>query len=268
MISPINFDDYRKFILARIGEMPRRGYGQASRLARFLGVHTTLVSQILNGKKHLNLEQASLVAEFFGLTDAETEGFLLLVQLDRAGNESLRKNLRRRLERIRAAHRELSTRLQSDVKLTEDVRARFYSDWVYSAVRQLTAIKGFQTVDSIAEALGLPKRRTNEIVEFLLQSQLCVQQGRSLAPGVKSTHLESASPWLRMHHLNWRQKAMESLHRDEASKLHFTSPMTLSAADAARLREMIAEFLETLDKVIEPSPSEELRCLNIDWFKV
>ncbi len=268
MISIFNFNDYRSFVLASFASMPKRGYGQSARLADFIGVHTTLVSQVVKKQKSFSLEQASLAAEFFGLNDAETECFLLLVQLDRAGNASLKKNIERQLKSLREVHKRLSTRLQSETNLTEEKRAQFYSNWIYSAVRQLVAVKGYQSVDSIAQYFDLPQKQIREVIDFLLTTGLCIEEGNRLKIGVKATHLESTSPWLRTHHLNWRQKSMESLDSEDSETLHYTCPMTISRTDAEKNREMIVKFLEALDPVILPSPSEELRCLNIDWFKV
>lgn len=268
MISLFNYDGYRPYIHARFKEMPKAGHGQSLKLAGHLGVHTTLVSQVLKGIKSFTLEQASLTTEFLELTENETEYFLLLVQLDRAGNESLRKNLRKRLTQLKRESEKLDDRVMSDKKLSEELKAVYYSDWVYSAVRQLIAIKGFENTDAIAAYLGFPAKRVKNIVEFLLKTGLCVEEKGKLKIGVKSTHLEQASPWSRVHHVNWRQRAVETLHREEASRLHYTCPMTLSAEDAAKLREMILKFLEGVDKIIEPSVSEELHCLNIDWFKI
>lgn len=268
MISIYNYNDVKSFILARFEALPKRGRGQALKLSYHLSVHTTLVSQILKGLKPLTLEQASLTAEFLELTEPETDYFLLLAQLDRAGNESLRKNLKRQLNALKAEAKELVNRLKSETKLAEVERGVFYSDWSYSAVRQLTAIVGLNDADKISEALGLSRKRTKEIIDFLLKTGLCVEENNKLKIGPKSTHLESSSPWVRVHHINWRQKAIEKMNISEESQLHYTAPMTLSAKDAIQLREMIVKFLEATDKVIEPSPSEELHCLNIDWFKI
>ena len=68
--------------------------------------------------------------------------------------------------------------------------------------------------------------------------------------------------------MNWRQKAIECLEDERTAKLHYTAPMTLSKKDAEHVRERIAKFLESLVGVVEPSASEELHCLNIDWFEV
>jgi uncharacterized protein (TIGR02147 family) len=248
--------------------MPKKGYGQSHKLALFLGVHTTLVSQVLNGLKTFTLEQAALVCDFLGLTELETEFFLLLVQQDRAGNESLKKVLRRQIAELRAKSAQLSNRLQAQKKLSEEARAVFYSDWTYSAVRQLTAIKGYQNLDAIAEYFDFSKKQTKTILDFLLSTGLCKEEKGKIIIGPSSTHLEASSPWVRVHHANWRQQALQHLPKEENSKLHYTAPLTVSVDDALKIREMIVQFLEKVDKVIDPSPSEEVRCLNIDWFKV
>ena len=268
MISIYNFDNPLSFLQARFAAMPKRGHGQSLRLARHLRVHTTLVSQVFRGSRQLTLEQAALTAEFLELTEAETDFFLLLTQLERAGNPALKKNLRRQLAAAKAKSEELVHRLKAEVRLREEERATFYSDWVYSAVRQLTAIPGFDSVEKIAAQLGLPRKRVKQVVDFLLATGLCVEKNGKLAVGPKSTHLEASSPWVRVHHVNWRHKAIEHVMDAEESQLHYSAPMTLSAADARKIRELIVKFLESVDSVVEPSPSEELHCINVDWFRV
>lgn len=268
MVSIYNFDDAKSFLMAHFQALPKRGRGQALRLAQHLRVHTTLVSQVLGGRKVFTLEQAADVAEFVGLTEPEGEFLLLLVQRERAGGAALREALGRQIRQRREAAKQLVARLKSDVKLKEEERAVFYSDWVFSAVRQLSAIPGFDSTEKIADYLGLSRARVKEVVDFLLATGLCVERSGRLAVGPQSTHLEASSPWVRVHHGNWRQKAMERVNDGKPSQLHYSAPMTLSARDAARLREMIVKFLESVDKLVEPSPSEELHCLNIDWFRV
>jgi len=267
MLSLFEFIDYREFIKKRFQEMPKKGYGQAHKLSVFLGVHTTLVSQILKGIKTFTLEQASEVCSFFGFSELESDYFLLLVQLDRAGSELLRTNLKRQVETSRKKSLELVQRLKPAQKLSEEMRAIFYSDWTYSAVRQLSALEGIHNLDSISDYFGISKKQTKSIIDMLLKAELIKEEKGNIRIGPSTTHLEVGSPWVRVHHLNWRQKAIESMKDDDVAKLHYTSPLTISKHDAVRIREMIIQFLEEVDKVIDPSPSEELRCLNIDWFK-
>jgi uncharacterized protein (TIGR02147 family) len=268
VISVYEYQNYRTFLAKRFGEMPKRGYGQAKKLADYLGVHTTLVSQVFKELKSFTPEQACNVAEFLGLNDLETEYFVLLVQADRAGNEALRKVVQKRIETIRTNALELENRLQSKKNLTPEQQAIFYSDWTYSAVRQLTAIPGFDTAGKIAEQLGLSLKKVNGALDFLLNVGLCVETKGKIKIGPSSTHLGSSSPWVKTHHMNWRNKAIEKLNHDQKDSLHYTCPLTISKSDALKIREQIVKMLESLDKIIEPSPSEELHCLNIDWFKI
>lgn len=210
MIAIFEFKDYRTFIHARFKEMPKRGHGQAFKLSQFLGVHSTLISQVLKGTKTFTLEQASQMTDFLGLNELETDYFLLLVQLDRAGNESLRNNLRRQLKAVSERAEKLTNRLKSQKQVSEEMRSTFYSDWTYSAVRLLTDVDNCQSIEGLSQRLGISTKTTRKIVAFLLQNGLCKEEKGEIKVGPSSTHLESTSPWVRLHHYNWRQKARAS----------------------------------------------------------
>lgn len=268
MNSLFNYIDYRKFLNERLKHMPKRGHGQMRKLAAFLNVHTTLTSQIFSGSKDFTLEQASLTAEFFGLNELETEYFLTLVQLSRAGNESLKKNLKKQISNIQKKAAELVNRVPVKATLTEEQRAIFYSDWTYTTIGQLVAIKGLNTIDAISDYLDMPRNQVSKVLEFLVQSGLCLEEKGNYKIGPTRTHVESTSPWVRIHHINWRQKAIEQISREYPTKLHYTCPVTLSKSDANKIREMIIKFVESINGVVDPSESQELHCINIDWFKI
>ena len=268
MISVYAYKDFRSFIRDRFAEMPRKGYGQSHRLAKHLGVHTTLVSQIMKGVKVFSLEQAHAACEFLGLDELETDYFVLLVQKEKAGSAHLKNYFEKKLSGLRAHTSELVNRLKSQRGLDEGTRAIFYSHWKYSAARQLTAIPGHASIDAIAGALDLSLKDTKRVMDLLVHHGLCVEKKGKFLIGPSATHLEASSPWTYVNHLNWRQKAMEEYRNDHASKLHYTCPMTLSRADAEKVRAAIVKLLEDVDRILEPSPSEELHCLNIDWFRV
>jgi len=268
MISIYNYEEFRPFLRDRFQEMPKKGYGQSFKLAHYLGVHTTLVSQILKGKKVFSLEQAQKVTEYFGLLESEADYFLLLVQKEKAGSPALKAYFDKKRTALKAEAARLVHRLQSNRTLDEATRAVFYSHWKYSAVRQLTALPEQSSLETIAQTLNLPLRVTKEVMDFLVRTGLCAEKGGRFAIGPSSTHLESESPWTYVNLCNWRQKAMEEFRKESRAKLHYSCPMTLSRQDAERVRESIVKLLEELDGIIGPSPSEEMHCLNIDWFGI
>lgn len=267
MVSIFDYEDYRQFLEARIQEMPKRGYGQLTLLAKHLSVHTTLVSQILKGRKDLTTDQAATAIDFLGLTELEAEYFILLVQMKRAGNNAAKRIYSKQIERLKVQSYSLSKRIKAERKLTEAQRATFYSDWRYSAIRQVTAIDEISDVTAITDFLGLPRKRVQAAVNFLLKTELCKLVGGRLRPGPLSTHLESSSPWIGVHHSNWRARALQALNQEALENLHYTCPLTVSKRDARVIREKIIANIQDINSIVDPSPSEKLYCLNIDWFQ-
>jgi hypothetical protein len=51
-------------------------------------------------------------------------------------------------------------------------------------------------------------------------------------------------------------------------ELFYTGPMTLSVETMREIRKDLIELIDKTVRKIEPSPAEELACMNIDWFKV
>jgi len=268
MISIFEFDNYRKFLQKYLSEMPNKGYGQLSQIARFLGVHTTLVSQILKGHKSLTTDQAAAASDFFCLNELESDYFVLLVQFDRAGNTAAKNLYKRQINKLKVQSQNLSKRIPFEGRLSDYRRAIFYSDWAYSAVRQSLAIPGITDVKSIADYLDLPKKKIQNILDFLLRTGLCKNVNGQIKIGPSSTHIESDSPLVRVHHTNWRQQAIQSFNKAAQENLHYTSPLTISIKDSDLVKEKIIQFIEQVNAIVDPSPSEVMYCLNIDWFKL
>lgn len=239
-----------------------------SRLSNYLGVHSTLVSQVLKQHKSFSTDQAAMTSEFLGLTELESEYFVLLVQLDRAGNSAAKNHFSRQLQRVLEHANTISRRVKVDAELSEEQRAVFYSDWAYSAIRQSVAIPGLNHAEPIAEHLGLPRKKVQKILEFLVKAGLCKIEKGEYKVGPASTHVEASSPWVRVHHTNWRQKAIQSLDGNQPNKLFYTSPLTLSKRDCDAIREKILQFIEQVNSIVDPSPSETFYCLNVDWFPI
>ncbi len=239
-----------------------------SELSRFIGVHTTLVSQILKGHKDLTTDQAISVCEFFGLNSLESEYFLLLVNYDRAGHLSAKKFYKNKLQKLKEQSQIISERVAADVKLTEAQCAIFYSDWSFSAIRQSVALPNINSIELIAKYLDLPIDKVNRHLDFLLQTGLCKLIGNKITVGPSSTHIESSSNWVNVHHTNWRNRAIQSLNSTDSCDLHYTSPVTLSAADCDLIKERLIQLIEDVRATVGPSPSEKMFCLNLDWFQV
>lgn len=248
--------------------MPKKGHGQLKKLAEFLGVHTTFVSQVFNGEKTLSAEQGMGVAEFLGLGELETHYFIKLIQIEKAGTEKLKKLILLEAKAIKEQAQRISSRLVVNEVLPDEEKAIFYSAWYYSAIRLLVGIEGHQDPAVIASHLNLPRKTVSDVLNFLLGAGLLVREDSLLKVGPSKTHLEPESPFIRLHHLNWRNRALLNLERVDTEKLHYSSPMTLGKKDVPLVRARLVQLIEDVGKIIGPSPNEELMCLNIDWFRI
>ena len=264
-----DFDDSIDFIQAKIKSSAQKGHGQARKMAQFLGVHPTLISQVIRRVKPLSLESAQGLCEYFGLSESETEYFLSLVQIERAGTAKLKKVYEKQAQALREKGRRLENRLPRDQILTDADKAIFYSNWYYSAIRVLTSVPGFQRADVIAEHLGLPRGLVNQVLTFLVSTGLCLEGKDGLfRVGPQRTLLESDSPLVSRHHANWRNRMIEQYPRMQSHEFAFTAPLSISEKGFLQVRTELANLVEKISQIVSEEEPEKFVCLNIDWLQI
>ena len=237
-------------------------------MAESLRVSPALISQVVNGDKLLSPELAVQVAEHVALGARETDFFLLLVDFERAGSHRLKELLKTRVDRERADARKVSSRIETDRELDSETRATYYSSWTYTGVRNLTAIPGFDNVEALALKLALPKPVVARVVEFLVENGLCKLDAKgALTYGPMWTHVNSDSRLVVKHHQNWRVRALTKMEETRGDDLYFTSPMSMLFETAQDVRARLLEIIAEVQTAVKPSPSEVVRCLNLDWFE-
>lgn len=263
--SIFSLDDFRSYVKAWARA---RGRGEFRKISQALGMHTTLVSQVLHGRKCLTEEQAVNLCGYMSLNPLETDYFLKLVQLERAGTVHLKNLYQRHLRQIQSQANEVKSRVPESKELSEQDRALFYSSWQYSFVRLLTSIESFQTTEKIAFRLNLSVSRTQEILDFLTSRGLCNEDRGKYRRTGKNTHVESQSPLAVRHHQNWRTKSLELVEMMTPDDLAFTAPVSIAKRDIEKVRSILLETIADVANIVEDSASEEMVYFGIDWIKV
>lgn len=268
-MSIYDFFEYKQFFNAWVLKQPNGGHGEYRRVAQNLGVSTTMISQVFKGEKHLSLEMACELTEYLNLSDDETEYFLLLVEFNRAGSYKLQKKLEKQVRARSEKAKKIENRVKRDFELNEDAKLIFYSSWIYSGIRLTSSISDFQDVVSISQKLNLPRNQVQKVVDFLVQHGLCKQdQDGRITTGNVATHLGSSNLLVAKHHQNWRLQGFQKMSFQSDDDLFFTLPCALSKKDSELLRAKMLEWIIEIRRVVGPSDSETVRCLNIDWFGV
>lgn len=228
-----NFDDYKAYLNAYIASQPKRGYGFRSRVAQAAGCKTAYVAQVLGGGAHFSLEQAEGINGLLEHSEDEGDFFLLLVQFARAGTERLRRRLRAQMKTLRDRQTNLKQRFGVRSELSEQEVLEFFSRWSIVAVHIAATIPRLKTRAAIAEALAVEPSLVKDALDFLIAKGLLEEKNGRLEPGPTKLFVGKDSAILKMHHANWRQKAIQYLDRDKADEnVHFTAVYSVSAVDA------------------------------------
>lgn len=249
--------------------MPKNGRGQFLKISKYLSVHSTLVSQILSGHKDFTLEQAFKVCDFFGLNELESDYFMLMVQLKKAGTFELEEYYLQKLEKLEDKFKEVSSRVSAKKNLNENDKALYYSDWSYMAVWLLCGMDKIRNANDIKELLDLPIDRVNKIISFLKRAGLIIEnKDEILSMGKTKTHLDRKNPLVSKHHTNWRLKAIEGFSKLPKEELAFSAPLTISKKDFAKVKKEILELIERTSSTVSKTEPELLACMSIDFFKI
>lgn len=259
---------YKNYISEYISTMPKSGRGQFQQIARALNCHSTLISQIFNGSRDLNLEQALKLCDYYNFEYRERRYFLTMVEFARAGDFKLRKHFESELNFQKEEALTLKNRLKTKEDLEDFEKARFYSDSIYSIVRLLTMIPEYSNAKLISQKLKVSESHVDEILEFLISCGLVEYDESGLKVGKNKTFIDKSNPLILNHHRNWRLKAIDAQVRKKSKDQFFTGPLVVSKDDYNRIKIRLGDFLEELYEIVGPSPSENLYCLNIDLFEV
>lgn len=259
--------DIKSYLSLHISRLPKRGRGEINKIANHLGVSSTLISNVLAGQRTLTSEQAYRLAKYLGLIDLEAEYFLALHQLERAGDVEYRKYWKEKIASIKEQSLKISQRIKSEKKITEEERAIYYSSYLYAAIRLYTSVgeKG-QTLQNLAARFELSLKKCAEIMKFLVETGFCEEKNGLYFLSSFNTHLEKESPHLLRFQTDWRLKALQAAETLTDEELLFTGPVSLSKADFKLLREELVQVIKRFLDVVQPSPAQEIACLNIDWF--
>lgn len=263
----IEFTNYKFFLRSFVKTFPGHGRGKAARLAEHLNVTPIVISNILKHERHFTQDQALKTAKFFGLDERSTEYFLAMVDLAKAESQDLKNYHQEKLNKIREEVQNIKNLVAGRTELSESDMGIYYSNWYYAGVWNLTAIKGYGNVDSIAEYFKLSRPRVGEIVAFLLRTGLCVQENGHIRPGKTAIHVPRNSEFVNNHRRNWREKAREKFSEPDRNDIFYSSPVSISREDAELFQRELLRMIKEFSKRVESSLEQQLMCLNLDWFK-
>lgn len=261
-------DSYKEILLYLGKNGPTATKGFYRKLSEHLDVHPTFISQVLSGHRDFSEEQLIVICDYMGLKERETEFLLMLLKHEKAGSKRLRDYYKQQLQNIRSESVVMKSRQPGSRKMKEAERAIFYSAWQYSAVHMMATLSQKPSFVQIQARLGLSRQQTQQIVSFLLETEMIQEKNGKYIEGPSQTYLERTSPYLFQHHVNWRLKGLSKYPQMEEQELMYTSNFSISRADFATLRTEIVKFIQNFLANVEKSEAEDVGQLNIDLLWV
>jgi hypothetical protein len=132
---------------------------------------------------------------------------------------------------------------------------------------QSLVVEGQTDREEIAKRFNLPPSLTSEVIDFLIERGLCLYEDEQIKMGPSRIHLESHSPYIKTRSMDWRMKGLERMDHKEESELFFTAPFSISKEGALKIRELLNKLVQEVSSKVTSNKPQELRCLNIDYFK-
>lgn len=263
----LEFQSYKDILMDRLAKMEAKGANK-SRLAKAAGCHPSFLSQVLNSHVHLTPDHAAGIVSYFGFSEMEEDYFMLLLDLERAGTENLRRRIRSKIRDLKTNQKDLSKVLKHE-KISDDRnRATYYSSWLYPAIHIAVSIPEFKTELSLAKKFKLPDFVVRNCLNNLEKMGLLRNEEGQWQQEEKFLHLPQNSPLIGVHHSHWRQKAVQAMQYKQDSNLHYSVVVAVSEADLSRLHSMLVQFVDEAKQVIGPSKEESLACINLDLFRL
>ncbi len=267
LLNIFEFSDYRDYLNAWLTTAKSQKTFNLTRLAEVANIHPTFLSHILAGTKHLSLEQATLISDHFKHTKLEQDYFIILINLDRAGNEPLRKYWQEKKSQVEFQKNKLSQRFDKHRQLTQEQRAEFYSSWIYVATWVSTAIEDRQSIQQVADRFKISREQAEKVLIFLTEVGMCIEKEGYFSMNESHVHVPNESFFVIKHHMNWRMKAIQRMDTRTENELFFTAPMSIAKKDFEHFREKVTHLIKEIVDKAKDSKAEEVVCLNIDFFK-
>ena len=274
--SIYEYKDYKIFLKSFIESRPSGGHGEKSRIAAALQCHNAYLSQILQDKADLSLEQAFLLSQYLRLNADEGDYLLLLVQYARAGQRDLKKYWLDKIQAIESSRSLIKNRIAYDKKVISPAdQTLYFSQWYFSVIHLMIAtLKGFSRIEAIEKALPLSPSVIIDALQFLEKSGLIQKEGEDYLAGQVNIHLENDAAMIAVHHSNWRMQAIRSLEKKDVHELHYSSAVTVYEHDFEKVKSVLLNTVEQVRAIInEPdhhtkSKSTTVAALTLDWFKL
>jgi uncharacterized protein (TIGR02147 family) len=267
LVNIFDFNNYKTYLDRKFIQLSKTERGFRKTVAKHISCLPSYLSQVVNGKPNLTLEQAYKLNQLLAHDKLESKYFILLVEHERAGTRDLQNFFREQMNEIKQSRFDLKKRLKDTDHISTEDANKYYSTWYYTAIHMALAVPELQEPPAIARKFNLPLELVVEVISFLQECGLIIKEKNSYVFTKMRIHLDRNSDFIHRHHINWRSQSLQSVEKNLESDMHFSTVFAVSKSDYDQVREIFVAAIESARKVIRPSESEEVAAITFDLFK-
>jgi uncharacterized protein (TIGR02147 family) len=255
---------YRKVLLNALAEKSSKNPKYSLRaFSKFLGMNSSTVSQIINGKRMLSEKMAHKIFLKLQMPTDSKEEFLLSVSITK----------------MKLGHRRFSKELKKKVK-DEIERERYelshenfkvISHWYHYAIMALTDTEEFEpSAKWISKQLNISEAQAEEAVSRLLELGLLKIADDTLVVTRKQVDTKDKSvtgPALKLRQKQILEKSIHSLEHDPLEiRNHSAMTMVIDPHKLPEAKKRIQKFLQDMSLFLESGRSKKVYELAINLF--
>lgn len=142
--------------------------------------------------------------------------------------------------------------------------------WFMPAVHMAVGIEAISTPDDIATAIGIDESSARKCLR-ILQTLGLVQETKGQRWHRIESNIHTAIPSSgagNQMHVNWRNKAVQSILNAKAGDLFYTSILTAGIKDIPKIQAKFREFCQEIRGMCLASSDEKILAFNADLFHV
>lgn len=258
-------------ILKRFLEMNSGLRGYRSQLAKAMGCQPAYLSHVLAGSAELTLEHGLAAAQFWGLDNLEKEYLIARLSCDRSGTAELKKFFQKQLDELKERiQKRAKTQVSIETQaVSKDQVAKYYFDWITSAVHMILTCPGPHDFRNISKRLHLEETKVIRAIQILKEIGLVKEKNGQLELTEKMIHANDASDFSHLHHRNWRSQAIRKFESGvDKPDFQFTGVVSLNAQTFMEIRNLLQKQIHEVREKVRSSDEDRIACLNMDWFFV
>lgn len=258
---------YREIVESHLHQGDTQRRRGVNSLAAALRCHATFIAKVLAGRAEFSVEQALAFCDYVAFSEFESQFFLELLHLARAADQRTKKFFAERVDSLRKARLEVTSRLGSKEMTLSEVQQEYYKSWIPQFIHILCQTDGKHSVSSIAATMNLPLQVVEHVVRLLIKGEVLIQAQGHLRSQMDFVHLPDRSPLITQMHQQWRLKVAYDLAKEEINKaFHFSALMSIDKQSADKIKEIISESLLKVKSEVEKAPAQDVYFIGVDFY--